>query len=134
MDKGQLKEACYHLKNAGFTYGGSKSISSTLKAYKKVIAGQIFVFPRQIPIIFNGEIDTCERPLRAETPKGERVSLACSESIPAGAWMEFEIKCLNETHYDLVREWLDYGFLSGLGGWRGSGKGRFSWVEVSEAK
>lgn len=31
---------------------------------------------------------------------------------------------------DAVREWLDYGMLRGLGQWRNSGKGRFTWEEI----
>lgn len=31
---------------------------------------------------------------------------------------------------DLVREWLDYGALKGMGQWRNSGRGRFVWEEI----
>jgi hypothetical protein len=34
---------------------------------------------------------------------------------------------LDESKETVVREWLDYGKLRGLGQWRNSGKGRFSW-------
>ena len=44
-------------------------------------------------------------------------------------------KVMNAVHVTdlaekLVREWLDYGKLRGLGQWRNSGKGRFEWKEV----
>lgn len=107
---------------------GSKS--SKIKAYKKEIDGLIFVEERKIPIHFEGEIGTCQRPLRGQTPQGERIALANSETIPAGSWIEFTIKCLCDSHETAVREWLDYGELRGIGQWRNSGKGRFKWEEI----
>lgn len=105
--------------------------SAKLTAYKKVIDGLIFVQPRKIPIQFDGEIEICQRPLRAQTAQGERVALAASEQIPAGAEITFSVICLNDEHVKAVREWLDYGFLRGLGQWRNSGMGRFVWEELS---
>lgn len=107
--------------------------SGKLTAYKKVIDGLIFVQPRMIPIHVNGEITECQRPLRAQTAQGERVSLANSEQIPAGSTCEFEIVLLDDSHEKVVREWLDYGVLRGIGQWRNSSKGRFEY-EVLEVK
>lgn len=70
--KGFFKDTCSALARAKYTK------SSTLKAYKKVIDGMIFPFPRTIPIDVHGEIGECQRPLRAQTAQGERVSLANS--------------------------------------------------------
>ena len=106
--------------------------SSKLRAYKQDIDGLIFVSPREIPIIFDGEIGVCQRPLRASTPMGERVALASSEEVPAGATIEFEVTCLDDDHVAAVPEWLDYGRMRGLGQWRNSGKGRFEY-EITEA-
>ena len=97
------------------------------QAYKKIIDGLIFVGPRQIPLILSGEMTECQRPLRAQTAQGERVSLANSEQIPAGSTCEFEITCMDDAHEKAVMEWLDYGKLRGLGQWRNSGKGRFTY-------
>jgi hypothetical protein len=41
-----------------------------------------------------------------------------------------EIRPLDSGCEGIIREWLDYGKLRGLGQWRNSGKGRFSWVEL----
>jgi hypothetical protein len=101
--------------------------SGKISAYKKVIDGLIFVFPRQILLNFDGEIGNCQRPLRAQTPQGERVALANSETIPAGATCDIQILCLSDDHEKAIYEWLDYGKLRGLGQWRNSGKGRFSY-------
>lgn len=65
-------------------------------------------------------------PLRAQTAQGERVSLANSEEIPAGSTCELEILLMDESLENAVLEWLDYGVLRGIGQWRNSGKGRFT--------
>lgn len=122
--RGFFKDACGMLRKVT----GTKS--SGMKSYKKSIDGLIFINERRIPINFDGEIGNCQRPLRAQTAQGERISLANSETIPAGATMEFTIHCLVDADMSAVREWLDYGKLRGLGQWRNSGKGRFSWEEI----
>lgn len=122
--KGFFKDTCGGLKRVKGT------VSSGIKAYKKEIDKLIFPQPRQIPFDFDGEIGYCQRPLRAQTMQGERVSLAISEQIPAGATVSFEIELFSDDHEKAVREWLDYGKYSGIGQWRNSGKGRFTWEEV----
>lgn len=135
--KGFFKDACSMLSRlTGKDKDGKKkkavNESGKLTAFKKVIDGLIFPQPRKIPIIFDGEIGDCQRPLRAQTAQGERVSLASSDEVPAGAQMTFEVECLDESHIPAVREWLNYGRLRGLGQWRNSSKGRFLWDELDE--
>lgn len=122
--KGFFKDACGMLRKV------PNSASSKIKAYKKEIDGLIFVKEREIPIIFDGEIGSCQRPLRAQTAQGERVALANSETVPAGSTIEFTIQLMCDTHEKAVREWLDYGVFRGIGQWRNSGKGKFEWSEV----
>lgn len=130
--KGFFKDACSMLARVGGKDENGKKIaaneSGKLKAYKKEIDGLIFVQPRQIPITFDGEIGYCERPLRAQTPQGERVALSISEAIPAGASAEFSVICMRDDQINAVLEWFDYGVLRGLGQWRNSGKGRFEYT------
>lgn len=123
--KGFFKDSCGVLRKVPGT------ISSKVKAFKKEIDGLVFAYPREIILHMPDGLDYCQRPLRAATPQGERVSLAKSESAPAGTWIEFEIECLTETMYDLVVELLDYGAKRGMGQWRNSGKGRFTWEWLS---
>lgn len=131
--KGFFKDACGMLSRVveKDENGKKKGLSESAKltAYKKVIDGLIFVFPRKIPIIMpeGAKIDTCQRPLRAQTAQGERIALASSDAIPAGATIEFEIKLLSDTYENAVLEWLEYGELRGLGQWRNSGKGTFTY-------
>lgn len=122
--KGFFKDSCGGLRKVTGTE------SSKIKAFKKEIDKLIFPEPRQIPIRFSGEIGECQRPLRAQTMQGERISLAISEEIPAGATVEFTIVMLNDSYEEVVKEWLDYGRFSGLGQWRNSGKGRFTWEKI----
>ena len=124
--KGFFKDACGMLARV------KAKKSSALKAYKKIIDGLIFVEPRMIPIEVNGEIGECQRPLRAQTAQGERVSLANSEEIPAGSTIQFGVTLADPAHEALLMEWLDNGFFRGLGQWRNSGKGRFVYKMLDE--
>jgi hypothetical protein len=97
-------------------------------AFRKVIDGLVFVFPRRIPISLNGgEIEILERPLRAQTAQGERVALARSDCCPIGSKLEFQIHVLSGVRKTLLKEWLDYGAYRGLGQWRNASYGRFTY-------
>lgn len=122
--KGFFKDTCGGLRKVK----GTKS--EKIKAFKKEIDKLIFVTPRTIPFLNYGTIGECQRPLRAQTMQGERVSLAISDEIHAGAQVEFTIVLLSDEHEAAVREWLDYGKWSGIGQWRNSGMGRFTWEEI----
>ena len=126
MWKGLLKDSCGMLRRV------DNIACSKVKAFKKEIDGLIFVSPRQIPIVFNDEMSICERPLRAQTAQGERVALASSECIHAGATMEFEIMMMVDNDVKFVKECLDYGKLRGFGQWRNSGMGRFTYEILEE--
>ena len=135
--KGFFKDSCGMLGRIGGKdeKGKKKAVneSGKLTAYKKIIDGLIFVEPRMIPVEVNGEVGECQRPLRAQTAQGERVSLANSEEIPAGSSIELEIVMLDEkAHKEAVLEWLDYGRLRGIGQWRNSGKGRFTYEVLAD--
>jgi len=121
--KGFFKDACGMLRRA------SDTKSSKLSAYKKVIDGLVFIEPRRITLELpaNGEMSVLERPLRANTAQGERVTLARSDVCPEGTRMSFQVTVLGQVKEPLLREWLDYGALRGLGQWRNAGWGRFGY-------
>lgn len=128
--KGFFKDTCQMLSKAGKAgYDGGKACAS-IKAYKKAIDGLLFVTPRKIPVNLSGNIGFCSRPLRAMTMQGERVGLAKSETCPAGSTIEFEVTCLDKNLEKMVTECLNYGSMRGLGQWRNSGKGVFSWEKI----
>lgn len=122
--KGFFKDSCGMLRKV------KGSESSKIKAYKKEIDGLIFIEDRRVPLEFDTPMGECQRPLRAQTAQGERISLANSETVPAGATCEFTIICMSEERLKVVKEWLDYGVAHGTGQWRNSGKGRFTWEEL----
>lgn len=119
--RGFFKEACSCLRKV------SGTASSKCKAFKKEIDGLIFVEPRMcIMDMHGGTIGNCQRPLRAQTAQGERISLANSETAPSGTSIEFEVICYVDSDIEMVKEWLEYGRVKGLGQWRNSGKGKFT--------
>lgn len=120
--KGMFKNAAKALNFPGSEY--------KLAAFKTKIDNQVFIMERRIPMLFEGELGECQRPLRAQTAQGERVALAHSEEAPAGTILQFHIDILNDELEKYVRAWLDYGKYNGLGQWHNSGKGRFTWEEL----
>lgn len=107
-----------------------------LTAFKKKVDLFVFVqgmdgsrfLPFEIPE--GGKIGNLQRPLRAQTMQGERVTLANSETLPAGCTLTFKIVVLDDSLMDYVKAWLDYGQYNGLGQWRNAGNGRFTWEEI----
>ena len=130
--RGFFKEACGDLSRCGNHFG-----SSLLRAYKKEISGNVFVYPRQIILHPPKGLSVIEpkfltRPLRAQTAKGERVALVRSEMIPNGCWFDINVVCLNpDCHEPLVGEWMDHGRRKGLGCWRNASYGRIGYRELS---
>ena len=124
--KGYFKDACKALRKT------LKATSSKLSAHKQVISRNTFVRPRQIVLKLpeGGEMGSCQRALRGQTPQGETISLANSETVPAGTTCELEILHMPLAKISLdrcIREWLDYGEFGGFAGWRSSGKGVFTY-------
>ncbi len=123
---GYLKSRCRALAKVP----GTKI--SSMKAYIKEIDDRIAVSPTFIDLHLpeGAGIDTRQRPLRAQTMQGERVSLAKSEEAPIGSWCEFTFRTETKEGMDLIKECLDYGSVHGTGQWRNAGNGTFSWEVV----
>ena len=150
--RGFFKDSCGLLSRAeevdenGKKLGASES--AKLKAYKKVIDGGIFVFPRRIGIEIpdysladdgvtmipsydeNGNLPILSRALRTSGPTGERTAIAASEVIPAGSRMRFTIGMTSLKFKPAVIEWLNYAVVHGISGWRNSGLGILRWREI----
>lgn len=124
----------YQIK--GFFKNAAGAINSydKLTSHKKKIDNLVFIKERQIELQLpeGGEISMCSRPLRGQTAQGERIAIATSETVPAGTFVEFTIMCLVDDLMTRVIDWLDYGQFNGIGQWHNSGKGRFTWEDISE--
>ena len=125
--KGFFKDSCSALQRMKGEEIAKESCK--LKAYKKIIDGAIFVFPRKIKISLAGDIGDLQRPLRGQTAQGERIALAHSETIPAGSTIEIQIM-VPDIYEPVVMEWLEYGQLKGLGQWRNASWGRFTYEMI----
>jgi len=125
--KGAFKDFCKAMNKV------PKSKSSAIKAYKQAIDNLIFPEPRKIFISIPAGLSmgTCTRSLRVSGPQGERITLAKSETVPAGSTIFFDITLLDPALEPVVSEWLDYGKFKGLSQWRNSGKGRFTWEKLA---
>ena len=150
--RGFFKDSCGLLMRAEETDETGKKFGATesakLKAYKKVIDGGIFVFPRRIAIEIpefsladdgftmvpsydeNGRLPVLSRPLRTSGPTGERTAIASSEVIPAGSRIRFTIGMTSLKFKPAVIEWLNYAVVHGISGWRNSGLGICRWREI----
>jgi len=128
--KGFFKDAGQALIAAGiYTKEELKKIRCTQYLIKKTIDQLVFITDRRVFFAdyTPDDITYIERPLRAETMRGERIALARSEAIPDGATMEFDILLLNKNLEKFIKQCLDYGKLRGFGQWRNSGCGRFTY-------
>jgi hypothetical protein len=111
------------LKEAGLTFNGLHGV----KALRSKIDKYVFVTPRQIFIHMpeGSVIDYLERPLRADTPKGQRVGIARSEMIPEGSWVEFGLKVYDgPIDEEMLRDLFSYAQDKGFLQWRNGGYGR----------
>lgn len=139
--RGFLKESFGALKQM------PKSKVYGIPTYKQKVDLFFFVYPRMIPLVIpeKQSLGVCERPLRAETMQGPRMTVVRSEEVPIGTTMEFEVaSALDKVKIgdksvlveDAIAQTMDYGAFHGFGQWRNSGKGRFTWefVEVVKGK
>lgn len=115
--KGMIKEGGNILKDV---FG--------ITALRSKLDNFLFVQPRKIYLGKKEPDGVLERPLRAQTAMGPRVSLAKSDYVDEGTTFEFDIAILSgPVTIDVVRVILDYGELKGFGQFRNGGFGRFSY-------
>lgn len=117
------------LKNAGNILKDSVKV----KNLRSHINDTVFINPRYIHLA--DKVDgVLERPLRAMTMQGPRVSLMRSDRIDPGREYQLEIQLLDggKVTEDILRALLSYGELSGLLQWRNGGYGRFKVVSFNK--
>lgn len=135
--------------------GFLKAAMNTLKdqfgitAPKSKVDNLVFVSPTYLPIMRDGHVITepdewKERPLRAETMQGPRVTLASSEQINAPWYVDVSITLIENSApkakasadgeakpkskaitWETIEAALTYGAFKGLGQWRNGGHGSF---------
>lgn len=107
-----------------------------VKALKSKITDFVFVAPRRIYLGKMEPDGTFERPLRAQTPQGERVCLARSDYVLAGTQFTVKIGLLKHKELDWakIEDILSHGMLMGLGQFRNGSFGRFKVIEKSEVE
>ena len=111
------------IKETGLVFNGLRGV----KNLRSKLENLVFVQPRRIELHPAGELTYCERPLRAMTAQGPRTSVARSEELPAGTWFECELEVFDgPISAPLLRDLFDYGSRRGMGQWRNSGHGRFT--------
>jgi hypothetical protein len=129
--KGWIKGGVLAMITGGVcTQESLKKVGLTKYLYKRTIDLCVFVGPRMIPIQTTEPVYFIERPLRAETQKGERMALARSEAVAAGSSIEFTLSVMRKDLWDAIEWILAFGEYQGISQWRNSGKGRFTWEEV----
>jgi hypothetical protein len=117
------------LKNSGNILKESLKI----KNLRSHINDTVFVFPRET-VLADKPDDVLERPLRAMTMQGPRVSVVRSDLILPGREYNLQIQLLETSKVteDALRVILSYGELSGLLQWRNGGYGRFRVVSFDK--
>lgn len=125
-----------------------KFAAAGITAYKKTVDGNWFIKQTRIPLLVpetyvddygivhktydeDGNLPTYTRPVRADTMQGPRVTLVCSEFVPAGTEGYMTIRLLNPADYDAMLETLDYKEYVGMLQWRGGGKGTMIWTPAT---
>jgi len=119
----------YQIK--GFLKESGNTLKEQLdfKALRSHIDNEVFVFPRVI-VLADKVAGALERPLRAMTMQGPRVTVVKSDFIEAGTEIGVNLRVLanSKINYHVLEEILTYGSLKGLGQWRNGSYGRFDFT------
>lgn len=120
-----------------------KAKSTSIKQLQDKVSRYVFVFPRKVffyprgadlPRDKEGNIlfDNMERPLRAQTAQGPRVTVVRSDLIPADTEFSFQLHVLKggQISKPILENIFQYGNYQGLGQWRSGGYGRFDLVKL----
>jgi len=121
-----------YLKHAGNLFKDQFGI----KALRAKIADLVVVTPRRIHLGKMAPDGVIERPLRAMTAQGPRVTVARSDYVAAGTELEFDLGIYpnKEVTWPVIAELFTYGSAhGGLGQFRGGGYGTFELVEPTNA-
>jgi len=120
------------LKNALQVLMENKTVKK-VPAYKKWMDSMVFINPRRLYFNKDQPDGMIERPLRAMTAQGPRITVTRSDYIGEGQEIKFEVEVFRNSKgidHELIEKLLEYGKYQGLGQWRGSGRyGQFEVIK-----
>lgn len=122
----------YHIKGFLKEAGNVLKKKVGIPALRSKIDNYVFIRPRYIWLA-EAPAGRLERPLRAQTMQGPRVTLVSSDYVEAGTSFEVVIGLVDgepKLTWEVIETLLDYGRLKGLGQWRNGGYGRFVWERI----
>ena len=108
---------------------GSSSYTASIINQHLSIKERFIPFDQDIVRDKDGNAKGYQRPLRAMTAQGPRVTIASSEMVEAGASLEFTVQVLKDSPLteDVLHTLFSYGQAHGLGQWRNAGWGKFDY-------
>lgn len=112
---------------------------NTVKQLQDKVTRYLFVEPRRIRLPKPAEwpnYPTLERPLRAQTAQGPRVTVTRSDLVPAGTKICFVIRVMKggQITKAMLQDILEYANWQGWGQWRSGGYGRAKLVKLEKRK
>lgn len=129
--KGNLKEEANTLKEII----GVKNARVKLDNFVQVKPRRVRLHVPEGTYHADGRTSVLERPLRAQTMQGERVALARSDMIPAGAELFFVLEIIKgPISAKHVRTLMEYGKGKGMGQWRNGGFGRYEVLRFQQVE
>ena len=119
----------------GFIRYAGNVLKDTLKVknLRSKLTDYLFVQPRRVYVGKTKPDGVLERPLRAQTMQGPRVTLARSDYVCEGTEIDFTLLLLpnnKDITEEILESILEYGQYQGLGQFRNGGYGRFEVVEI----
>lgn len=138
--RGFFKEQADALRESGYLcVRNARDDGKPMGGVRGKIDRHLFVAPRRIYIRdaatgapLTKPDGVVERPLRAQTAQGPRVSLARSDMVRAGRALQFRVATTWPEVFteELIRQLLSRGEFMGLGQWRNASHGRFTFMLV----
>jgi len=119
-----------HLRDSAATLAKNLGIQALRSKLEKAV----LIRPRRLHLAMAGDLTTVERPLRAMTPQGPRVTLVRSDAAPVGTTLTFRVYLLQlrqaELTWDVIWTLFAYGANRGMGQWRNGGWGLYTWTHT----
>lgn len=119
----------YNYMIKGFFKNAANVLKGEERGHKSLVNDHLFVFPRRLYLKVKQHHGIFPRPLRAQTMQGPRVTVVQSDFVKAGTKVECELVVADSwlVNEKMLRKWLEYGELMGLGQFRNGSFGTFEY-------